>query len=287
MRLSKLDRLWNQSKQWPSFSGSWEAIPVNTSSLTVDRRLARSLAQLARFKRLRHLSVRHLRAQDFVDVAAIHELRTLLIWGLNADSFQGLSALNNLVSIGVMHAPALTSLSGLNAMKALKHIHLYHVPKMRLLEPLGALSALEELALETSWGTDKPLCVDSLKPLSKLQRLEFVDLRGVWVEDGSLAPLATLPRLRHLFPCSYSFDINELAYLADRLNSQLSRKDRITPTVKIDDDDELSRCKKCNSQKRQLVGKSGPRYRLSACPKCDNALIAAHVAVFESARALL
>jgi hypothetical protein len=208
----------------------------------------------------------------------------LLVWKLDTDDIRGLSSLRHLESLGVYHASKLKSLSGLDSLHSLKHIFFYHIPNVRSLEPISGLKNLEEIVLEQSWATNKPLRFESLRPLSNLRRLKCVDLRGVQVEDGSLAPLTALPALRYLFPGTYASDINELALLAAELNGQLARVDRITPTRKLDRDDTFGKCKKCGTLQYKLVGKVGPKYRLLACPKCDKALIAERTAIFESVR---
>jgi hypothetical protein len=155
---------------------------------------------------------------------------------------------------------------------------------VRSLEPIGRLKSLEELVLEQSWATNKPLSLTSLKPLKGLKQLKCLDLRGVHIDDESLEPLTHLPNLRHLFPCSYSMDVFELARLAGQVNAQLAKEDRIGPTRVLDKSDDFGRCKKCNQMQKQLVGKVGKKYRLLACPRCDKELIRERVAIFESAR---
>ena len=123
----------------------------------------------------------------------------------------------------------------------------------------------------------------SLKPLKRLTKLKCLDLRGVDPDDGDLQPLAELPHLRYLFPCSYAMDVFELAKLAKKLNAQLAKEDRIGPTRDLDDSSQFGRCRKCGQLQKQLVGKVGKKYRLLACPNCDDELIEERKAFFESA----
>ncbi len=78
-------------------------------------------------------------------------------------------------------------------------------------------------------------------------------------------------------------DVSELAKLAKQLNAQLAKEDRIGPTRDLDNSNQFGRCKKCDQMQKQLVGKVGKKYRLLACPKCDEELIQERKILFESA----
>jgi len=284
MKTSELYKLRCRSAKWPAFVRSWDDIPSNSVSIVVDRTLARSLEPLSRFKRLKNLFVHGLREEDLAHVAAVSGLKRLLIWSLNASDLHGLSPLSQLESLGAYHAFKLKSFAGLQSLHSLRHIYFYHIPNVNSLAPLSGLTSLEEIILEQSWGTDKLLSFESLRPIRTLVRLRCLDLRGAKIADGSLKPIAFLPAIHHLFPCSYAFDIHELAYLAAKLNHQLAREDRLHPTLKLDRDDQFYVCKKCGAQQHKLVGKVGRKYRLLACPKCDNELIAERSAIFDSVK---
>lgn len=284
MKIAELKKLRKQAARWPTFEKSWDDLPTGTRSLVVDRMLAKSLEPLSRFTKLEHLFVHSLRDRDIQHVAGIAGLRRLLVWKLDATSIYEFGKLKNLESLGVYHASKLSSFSGLEGLPVIKHLLFYHIPNVRSLEPIGRLKSLEEVVLEQSWATNKPLSFTSLKPLKSLKKLKCLDLRGVHVDDGSLEPLTQLPSLRYLFPCSYSMDVFELAKLASRLNAQLAKEDRIGPTRVLEKSDEFGRCRKCNQMQTQLTGKAGKKYRLLACPKCDNELLQERIAIFESAR---
>ena len=283
MKYAELKKVRAQSAEWPTFEKSWDDLPTGARTLVVDRMLAKSLEPLSRFTKLEHLFVHGLREQDIPHVAGIAKLKTLLVWKLDATSLSGLKRLKNLESLGVYHASKLNSLSGIEGLSSLKHLFFYHIPNVRLLDPIGDLKNLEELVIEQSYATNKTLSFASLKPLKRLKKLSCLDLRGVQIGDGDLQPLAHLPNLRYLFPCSYSMDVSELAKLAKKLNAQLAKEDRIGPTRDLDDSSQFGRCKKCDQIQKQLVGKVGKKYRLLACPKCDEELIEERKALFESA----
>ena len=283
MKYAELKKLRAQAAKWPTFEKSWDDLPTGTRTLVVDRMLAKSLEPLSRFPKLEHLFVHGLREQDIPHVAGIAKLKSLLVWKLDASSLSEFSNLQNLQSLGVYHASKLTSLSGIEGLSSLKHLFFYHIPNVRLLDPIGDLTSLEELVIEQSYATNKPLSFASLKPLKRLTKLKCLDLRGVDPDDGDLQPLAELPHLRYLFPCSYSMDALELAKLAKQLNAQLAKEDRISATQDLDDSNQFGQCKKCGQMQKQLVGKVGKKYRLLACPKCDAALIQDRKRLFESA----
>lgn len=282
MKYAELKKLRAQTSEWPTFEKSWDHLPRGTRTLVVDRTLAKSLEPLSGFMKLELLFVHGLREQDIPHVAGISNLKKLLIWKLDASSVPEFKNLRSLESLGVYHASKLISLSGIEGLTRLKHLYFYHIPNVRSLDPIGGLTNLEELVIEQSYATNKPLSFTSLKPLGGLKKLKCLDLRGVHIDDGDLQPLALLPKLRYLFPCSYSMDVWELAKLAGKLNAQLAKEDRIGPTRDLDDSNELGRCKKCGERQKQLVGKAGKKYRLLACPKCDEEIIQERKAIFES-----
>lgn len=283
MKIAELKKIRTQASRWPTFQKNWDDLSTGTRSLVVDRMLAKSLDPLSRFTKLQNLLVHSLRDRDIPHVAGVAGLRRLLVWKLDAKSIHELGTLKNLESLGVFHAPKLSSFSGIEGLTAIKHLFFYHIPNVRSLEPIGKLKSLEELVIEQSWATNKPLSFTSLRPLKGLKQLKCLDLRGVHIDDESLEPLTHLTNLRYLFPCSYSIDVFELAKLAGKLNAQLAKEDRIGPTRVLDKSDDFGRCKKCNQMQKQLVGKAGQKYRLLACPKCDVELIQERKAIFESA----
>lgn len=282
MKYAELKKLRDQASKWPTYETGWDSLSPGLRSLVVDRSRAKSLQPLSGFTRLEQLHVLGLRDIDVQHVADIPKLRKLLIWKLDVESLSEFGRMTKLESLGVYHAAKLNSLSGIESLVRLKHLFFYHIPNVRALDPIKRLKNLEELVIEQSYATDKSLRFESLKPLKNLHKLKCVDLRGVQVDDGDLQPLASLPNLRFLFPCSYATDVYQLAKLAKKLNARLSKEDRIRPTRDLDKSDQFGRCKKCDRMQKQLVGKTGTKYRLLACPKCDAALIKKRTALFES-----
>jgi hypothetical protein len=269
--------------KWPHATPDWLGVPKNTTSLFVNRKYAGTLEPLRELKRLRQLSVALIREQDVGHVASLRELKTLVITSPSTDGIRWLTPLRKLESLGIRAAAKLNSLSGIDSLSNLKHLYCEHIPRVRSLRPLESLGNLEELILEQSMGTDKPLRFDSLEPISNHPHLRCVILRGVKVDDGSLRPLATLPCLRNLFPGSYAVDIHQLAFLAARLNRQLVKEDRLASTRPLPEP-HWPRCRTCQNAQVQLIGKVGSRYRLLACPDCDKDLIAERDKIFQAQR---
>jgi hypothetical protein len=151
------------------------------------------------------------------------------------------------------------------------------------LSPLSGLRTLRELVLSTPPGSDgsgRVIDVHSLAPLAALASLERLVLIGVRPRDLDLAPLAGMKHLRELeISHVKEFTLEQYARLAAALPNTGGRT--LTPHRTIPG---VGLCRKCGGQQVLLNG-APPRARKWLCPKCQQKLIAAHVARWEAARA--
>src|SRR5262245_31067548 len=111
--------------------------------------------------------------------------------------------------VPLLELPTLTTLSlfdprsleGLEEFRGIESLTLYDIPKIRSIAPLAALASLKRLVVSTPPGYDssrKVHTVESFAPVGYLQHLEDLVLRGVWPQDGRLAPLHQLTALRRV-----------------------------------------------------------------------------------------
>lgn len=278
------ERNENTPDEFKLESKSWDGVPSGCTRLWVDASKTKQLGPLVSFAKLKTLTVCHVRNQDCETLVELTGLKTLFLVVPNITSLVPLTAMSRLEGLSLMHGARLLSFSGIEGMGSLKYLHAYNIPRVNDLTPLGKLSELRELDLQMSWATTKMLSFKTLKPLSGLQQLQLLDLRGVRPVDESLHPLGSLKKLKWLFPCHLGMPVEELAYLAAVLNRQLAAEDRLFPTKPIKKPQAAWMCKSCGGPPVQLVGRVGKRYRWTACPVCDATSIAERNEVFEAAK---
>lgn len=168
-------------------------------------------------------------------------------------------------------APSATHIEALAQLPALVTLDIANVRAAGDLRFLQGLPRLRELSISGDANSLKPLVLESLAPLAALRELEQLNLTVVRLADGSLAPLAGLPKLRHL-GLGNMFPMEEYARLAGlRPDIQC---DRFAPSY---GPNESLRCKACGQHGLfALTGKGKPWL----CQHCDAAKLARHDAEF-------
>ena len=116
----------------------------------------------------------------------------------------------------------------------------------------------------------------ALAPLAELQEVERLSLHTVRVDDGSLAPLAAMKKLRWLTLANV-FPMEQVARLAGRrpdIECALFTASQ-GPVVSV-------ACRKCRQHTLHMTTGKGVPW---LCAGCDGARLAKHVAAFETLRA--
>lgn len=131
------------------------------------------------------------RARDFPAIERPLAVTELRVWHCKYRSLAALAGLANLEALVIATYPD-ASLAPLAALKRLRYLSILHLPKVTSLEPLSDLSAPESLSLATSPGWDasrKRMLVSSFAPLAKLPRLRHLELFGIVPSDGDVQVL--------------------------------------------------------------------------------------------------
>lgn len=172
-------------------------------------------------------------------------------------------------------APALAPLDALAALRSLEWLELANIRALAQLDFLRALPQLRGLGLAGDGNSIKYVYPATLAPLLTLRELEWLSLTTLGVRDESLAPLAALPKLRHL-NLGNSFRLEEIAGLAGR------RPDIDCPLfVAHGEPANWTSCKRCKEKSMvMLIGKGKPWL----CMHCDATRLARHVEEFERIR---
>lgn len=170
-------------------------------------------------------------------------------------------------------APSAIHVVALAQLPALVSLDIANVRAAGDLGFLRGLPKLRELSISGDSNSLKPLLIESLAPLVALRELEQLNLSTVRLADGSLAPLAELPRLRHL-GLANMFPMEEYARLAGRRPD--IQCERFEPSY---GPNESLRCKACGQHSLfALTGKGKPWL----CQHCDAERLARHDAEFRA-----
>ena len=234
---------------------------------------------LAQLPALVTLDIANVRAAgDLGFLQGLPRLRELSISGdanslkpLVIESLAPLAGHARLAHLHLGGAPSATHVEALAQLPALVTLDIANVRAAGDLRFLQGLPRLRELSISGDANSLKPLVLESLAPLAALLELEQLNLTVVRLADGSLAPLAGLPKLRHL-GLGNMFTMEEYARLAGlRPDIQC---DRFAPSY---GPNESLRCKTCRQHGLfALTGKGKPWL----CQHCDAAKLARHDAEF-------
>lgn len=208
----------------------------------------------------------------FEAACAMPNLQGLYVKWSSIDSLAPLRGLQQLTHLHVGGAPSAEGLHYLSELPALIDLEIHNVRAAADLSFLAGLPQLRSLGLAGDGNSSKALRIQSLAPLRHLQQLERLSLTVATVEDGSLAPIAELAKLKHLL-LSNQHPMAEYARLAARM-PQLDC-DMFQP---LGEPATWMSCKQCGEKTMlSLTGKGKPWL----CSSCDAARIAKHVAEFE------
>ncbi|HNQ23904.1 MAG TPA: hypothetical protein PKK06_12495 [Phycisphaerae bacterium] len=125
---------------------------------------------------------------------AVEHLR---IWNCSYRSLAPLRAFTRLRTLQILSFRG-DSFDVLRKMTRLKYLQVVHLPHVKDLSPLADLTALEALELSTApgWDPSKVSVVKSLAPLARLPKLRHLELYGVRPKSKSLRALQACPQLQ-------------------------------------------------------------------------------------------
>ena len=127
-----------------------------------------------------------------------------------------------------------------------------------------------------SSGARRLIHVPSYAPLERLDHLQRLILDEVRPDDLDLSPITRMSQLREVDIGGVpEFGVEEYARLAAALPHAKGRCLQPYFTIKG-----VGFCKKCKGQEVLLVG-APPRKRKFVCPRCNQKLLAAHLAKWE------
>ena len=197
----------------------WDRLPAVVTHVSgvdpdatdvVFRREGTSHAGLPRCTAIRRLWASQVDAAFLDEIAAMPSLDTLSLQRVTASDLQPLARLRQLRRLVVRDATRVVDLEWTRAL-ALESLALENLSSVRSLEPLVDQPALRALGVEGAMWT--AMRVHSLEPLRNLERLEYLFLTNLRVQDGSLRALHGLSRLRFL-QCARYYADGEFAALA-------------------------------------------------------------------------
>lgn len=211
----------------------------------------------------------------FETACAMPALEGLYIkWGSLTD-LRPVARLRSLSHFHLGGAPSAEGLDALALLPGLVDLEIANVRAAGDLSFLRALPQLQALSIAGDSNSIKFLKVDTLAPVAALRRLERLSLVTVQVLDGSLAPLADLPALKHLRICN-QFARDEFARLAGR------RPDLAAELAPVHGPVMAFGCKKCKRKTMyQTLGKGVPWL----CGDCDRPRLDRHIAEFQAVAA--
>lgn len=212
--------------------------------------------------------------------AASTDIKSLQIWFCGLRDFDVLKRFRRLQTLQIADWP-ISNWKPLEKLASLKRLAIVHATKARSLEGLGQLRQIESLSIQTpiSWhASGKHLIVDSLRPLSSLKRLKYLDLGVIRFRDGRLDVLAQCKALREANVAGRS-SLSEIAALAV-LRPDLE-KAGLEPAGRADG----IHCEKCNRDLWVLRGLAGTGKRAWCCRRCSSERFESHIAHFERLKA--
>lgn len=216
------------------------------------------------------LELIRIKEKEFPKIENPHFYTEIKIWHCNYKSLEPIKHFVNARKIEIATFPN-EKIDFIEGLQLLEYLYILHLPKLNSIQPLRNLKNLTELELSVlpSWDpSGKSSIIDSLEPLSTLDKLKNLSLFGVIPEDGNLICLAKCKSLVDV-RIGNQFTIEQLAGLK-----------ALKPSIGGIFFEPLAQapynfCKKCGSQKVML---SGVLKYCIKCPKCNKKRIDAHLA---------
>jgi len=136
-------------------------------------------------------------SQPLFDAAcAMPNLEGLYVKWSGVKTLDALTSMPFLKYLHIGSSAQLESIDPLSQLRGLVVLELEWIKRIADLTPLGALSRLEGLAVEGDMYNTQ--VVDSLAPLASLSRLRYLFLSNLKSRDGTLRPLVGIESLEHL-----------------------------------------------------------------------------------------
>lgn len=109
------------------------------------------------------------------------EVTSLKIWHCKYKTLKGLEEFHNLTNLVIAGFPE-DSVELIANLKKLEYLQIIHLPKVSDIDPLSQLENLESLVISTlpSWDASrKKTEVKSLAPIATLPKLKYLELHGI------------------------------------------------------------------------------------------------------------
>jgi Leucine-rich repeat (LRR) protein len=267
-----IDSIFPANRHWDGAVDDVSEAPADAVSIRL-KSGTKNIERLPSFTQLTALWCFDIGAAALDAICACRSLTALYVENIKTADLSALSRLTHLNVLGLERCSKVTSLTDLEQLGSLQQLGITHFKNVRNLEPLARLSQLRALAVGGSMWT--AMDVASFQPLRELQDLEYLHLTNIKSRDGSLEPLARLPRLRKLEIANF-YSVSEFARLARRL--PLTECQWFKPYVEVG----AIPCKKCGAS--SMVMPSGKGATM-ICRQCDSRRLEKHIREWDAATA--
>jgi hypothetical protein len=168
-----------------------------------------------------HLEFMRDKSKIMPEIESPIEVKSIRIWHCKYESLEQINKCKNLEVLVVASLPE-ADLEFLNNFKDLKYLSVIHLPKVNDLAPIANLTNLETVSLSTlpSWDSSgKVSVVSSLAPLASLPKLKYLELFGVRPENKSPLDLASSKSLVSIRLSKFSKKLEKELYEQTGLNN--------------------------------------------------------------------
>lgn len=181
--------------KWPKCVDSADQIKKNKKHISFQR-VKDSHRGISNFQKIKYL-IAHQVNDDFLEeISYLENLEYLKIEVLTSGSLEKLTGFRKLKTLsiyGIRKAKDFKSLTGIDS---LENLFISNINNLNSLDFLSNAHHLKAVGIEG--GMYKKQKIDSLKPISGLQKIEALFMATVQLKDKDLTYLATLPNLRIL-----------------------------------------------------------------------------------------
>jgi hypothetical protein len=179
------------------------------------------------------LDLRNIKGSVWDDMVSTCRAVDLRLYHLMVRSLDGIERLDGTTILSAEWANNVSDLTPIFRMSWLQKLFLSDFPQVRGIEGIGALTALTELHLSGNRGSlYPPLRISSIRPIAALSKLRKLTLANIRLADSDISCIASLPALKDL-DLPYRFDRKQFAFLAKRLNPQLTVRIRASDGLNV------------------------------------------------------
>jgi len=189
------DKKYREWQDWPECITSVNNVPINSKKVSFYRE-KNSHKSISEFSSIKKLLAKQVNQDYLNEISKLENLEYLEIQILTAEDLKPLADLKKLQTLKLEGVRKANEFCFLEKMESLTKLFIENSKNISFLSFLSKTHNLVALGIEGGMYTKQK--IDSLEPISRLNKLEALFMSSVQLKDKNLDYLATIPNLKYL-----------------------------------------------------------------------------------------